>query len=45
MSDPSPSSSYDDGAHAVMIAAGKKMLVGDGLRAEYSQDSSKVLGV
>ena len=33
MSDPSPSPSYDDGAHAVVIAVGKKMLVGDGLRS------------
>ena len=45
MSDPSPSSSHDDGAHAVLVAAGKKMLVGNGLGPEYSQDSSKVLGV
>ena len=45
MSNPSPSPSHDDGAHAVVVAAGKKMLVGDGLRAEYLQDSSKVLGV
>ena len=45
MSDPSPSPSHDDGAHAVLVAAGEKMLVGDGLGPEYSQDSSKVLGV
>ena len=47
MSDPSPSPSHDDGAHAVClsVAAGKKVLVGDGLRPEYSQDSSKVLEV
>ena len=31
MPDPSPSPSHDDGAHAVLVAAGKKMLVGDGL--------------
>ena len=43
MSDPSPS--HDDGAHAVLFAAGEKMLVGDDLRPEYSQDSSKVLSV
>ena len=43
MSDPSPSPSHDDGAHAVLVAAGEKMLVGDGLGPEYSQDSSKVL--
>ena len=45
MSDPSPSPSHDDGAHAIVIAAGKKILVEDGLRAEYLQDSSKVLMV
>ena len=27
MSDPSPSSSHDDGAHAVLVAAGEKMLI------------------
>ena len=43
MSDPSPT--YDDGAHAVLVAVGEKMLVGDGLGPEYSQDSSKALGV
>ena len=41
----SPSPSHDDGAHAVLVAAGEKMLVGDGLGPGYSQDSSKVLGV
>ena len=45
MSDPSPSPSHDDGAHAVLVAAGEKMLVVDGLGPEYSQDSFKVLGV
>ena len=35
MSDPSPLPLYDDGAHAVLVVAGKKMLVGDGLRPEY----------
>ena len=35
----------DDGAHAIMVAAGEKMLVGDDLWAEYSQDSSNVLGM
>ena len=44
-SNPSPSPSTDDGAHAVLVAAGEKMLVGDGLGPGYSQDSSKVLGV
>ena len=45
MPNPSPSPSADDGAHAVLVAAGAKMLVGDGLGPEYSWDSSKVLGV
>ena len=36
MSDPSPSPSHDDGAHAVLVAVGEKMLVGDGLGPEYS---------
>ena len=41
----SPSPPHDDGAHAVLVATGEKMLVGDGLGPEYSWDSSKVLGV
>ena len=45
MSNPSPSPSHDDGAHAVLVAVDKKMLVGDGLGPEYSHDSSKALGV
>ena len=44
MSNPSPSLLHDDGAHAVLVAVGE-MLVGDGLGPDYSQDSSKVLGV
>ena len=44
-SDPSPSPSDDDGAHAVLDAAGEKMLVGNGLWPEYSQDSPNVLGM
>ena len=44
MSDPSPSPSHDDGAHAVLVAA-SEMLVGDGLGPEYLQDSFKVLDV
>ena len=40
MSDLSPSPSHDDCAHAVLVVAGEKMLVGDGLGPEYSQDSS-----
>ena len=34
MSDPSPSPLHDDGAHAVLIAVGKKMVIGDGLCPE-----------
>ena len=46
MSDPSPSPSHDDGAHAVLVAAGEKMLVGNSLGPEFSKDHScKVLGV
>ena len=45
MPDPSPSPSRDDGAHALLVAAGEKMLVGDGLGPENSNDSSNVLGV
>ena len=45
MSDPSPSPSRDDGAHALLVAAGEKMLVGDGLGPENSNDSSNVLRV
>ena len=45
MSDPSPSPSHDDGAHAVFVAAGEKMLVRDGFGQEHSQDSSKALCV
>ena len=45
MSDPSPWPLHDDGAHAVLVAAGKKVLVGDGFGPEYLQDSSKVLKV
>ena len=44
-SNPSPSPSPDDGAHAVLVAAGEKSLVGDGLEPQYSEDFSKVLGV
>ena len=35
ISDPSPVPSHDDGAHAVLVAAGEKMLLGDDLRPEY----------
>ena len=44
MSNPSPSPSHDGSFHAVLNAVGEKILVGDGLGPEYSQDSSKVLG-
>ena len=44
ISDPSPSPSHHDGAHAVLVVAGE-MLDGDCLGPEYLQDSSKVLGV
>ena len=37
--------SHDDAAHVVVVAAGEKMLVEDGLGPEYSQDSSRVLVV
>ena len=39
MPDPSPSPSHDDGAHAVLVAAGQKMLVGDGLGPECFEGS------
>ena len=42
MPDPSPLPLHVDGAHAVLVAVGKKMLVGGGLGPEYLQDSSKV---
>lgn len=45
MSDPSLSPSHDNGAHAVLVTAGEKILVGDGLEPEHSRDSSRVLGV
>ena len=37
--------SHDNAAHVVVVAAGEKMLFEDGLGPEYSQDSSRVLGV
>ena len=43
MSDPSPSPSHDDGLHALLVAAGEKLLVGDSLRLENTQDPSEVL--
>jgi len=38
MSNPSPSPSYDDGLHALLVTAGEKFLVGDGLGPENMQD-------
>ena len=43
MSHPSPPPLHDDGAHAILVAAGEKILLGDGLRQEYSQDSLRFL--
>ena len=44
-SNPSPLPSHHDGAHAILVAVGERMLVGDGLGQEYWQYSFKVLGV
>ena len=44
MCDQSPLLSHD-GTSAVQVAVGEEMLVGDGLRPEYLQDSCKVLGM
>ena len=35
MADPFPSPSHDDVVRALLVAEGKKLLVGDGLRPEY----------
>ena len=40
-----PSPSRGHGSLAVLVVVVEQMLVGDGLRPNYSQDSSKVLGV
>ena len=45
MSHSSPSPSHNDGVHAVLVAVGENMLVGDVFGLKYSLDSSKVLGV
>lgn len=45
MSDPSPSPSYDNGTHAVLLAAGEKMFVGDGLGQNVSRILLRFLGV
>ena len=45
MSDPSPSPSHDDGAHAVLFLAGEKILVGDGLGQECSVEGGKFVEV
>ena len=39
------SHSHDDGVYAVLAAAGKKVLIGDGLWPEHEIDSSEILGV
>ena len=36
MTDPFPSPSHDDGVHALLVVAGEKLLVGYGLRLEYT---------
>ena len=36
MFDPFSSSSHNDGSHAVLVAASRKFLVGDGFRLEYT---------
>ena len=36
MADPFPSPSDDDRVHALLVAAGEKLLVGDSLRPEYT---------
>ena len=36
MADPFPSPSDDDRVHALLVQAGEKLLVGDGLRPEYT---------
>ena len=45
MCDPSPLPSHDDGLHALLVIAGQKLFVGDGLRPENTQDPSEVLFV
>ena len=42
MLNPPPSSSHDDGLHAVLVEASKQLFV---VRPEESQDSSQVLCV
>ena len=36
MADPFPSPSHDDGVNALLVAAGEKLSVEDGLRPEYT---------
>ena len=36
VSDPSPSPLFNDGVHAVLVATGEKMLIGDGLGPEQA---------
>ena len=45
VSNPSPSSLYDGGPHAVLIASGEKFTIGDGLKPKCTQYSSEVLVV
>ena len=42
---PSPSPSHNDGLHAVLIAAGRWLLVGDGVKSKDLQDSLEALYV
>ena len=44
-SGPSSWPTHDDGPQAVLITADEKIFIGDGLRPEHWQDSSKGLGV
>ena len=43
ISNPSPFTSHDDGAHAVLVAAGKKVLVGDGLGQNFCRRLYRIL--
>ena len=45
MPNPSPSPLHDDSPHAVLIAASKKLLIGDGIWPKDAQYSSEVLCV
>ena len=43
MSNPSPLPSHDDGAHAGLVAAGKNVLVGDGLGQNFCRRLYRIL--